>query len=333
MAIKQPILGASTEIVKFLELVQSQVESFVTAVLQVFGSYSELFIAAMVLFFTFYAYNLFFTVGSGHGETVGTFLKKVISVLIFFILATNPAVYKKYIYNPVVKYTSGVASLSAKTISNKTGVSSLSNKTLGANGNYGAIGEFHSVAARSSAVLYKKCGVLSGGACGRWLLFEGSYIWFFSIIIYSITIALVNLGVLLALGPIFLILAVFKGISRSLFEGWVRAILQFVIVQFLVILVVSLIFFMITPTISPHSGKYVDKISNIENAGVIVIIFWVGSMIIKDIPKLAGSIVGGQSLGTTGGSPVGIVKAAAGEVGEAVAGAIKKGGKGISKSN
>lgn len=114
-----------------------------------------------------------------------------------------------------------------------------------------------------------------------------------------IILAKVAVAILLAVGPIFILLLIFKN-TQSLFEGWLRTLLNFAIIPIFIYAVIA--FFIILAE---------NPLQNLEdNASVnselltamapFLLITVVGFMIMAQVMNMAASITGGLSLSSMG---------------------------------
>lgn len=114
-----------------------------------------------------------------------------------------------------------------------------------------------------------------------------------------IILAKIAVGILLAVGPIFILLLIFKN-TQNLFEGWLRTLINYAIIPIFIYAVVG--FFLILAE---------NPLQNLEqNAGVnsqlltatapFLLVSVVGFMIMAQVMSMAASITGGLSLSSMG---------------------------------
>lgn len=114
-----------------------------------------------------------------------------------------------------------------------------------------------------------------------------------------IILAKVAVAILLAVGPIFILLLIFKN-TQSLFEGWLRTLLNFAIIPIFIYAVIA--FFIILAE---------NPLQNLENNASVnselltamapfLLITVVGFMIMAQVMNMASSITGGLSLSSMG---------------------------------
>jgi len=106
-------------------------------------------------------------------------------------------------------------------------------------------------------------------------------------------------GILLALGPIFILFLMFDA-TKSLFEGWLRTLLNFAIIPVFIYAVIG--FFLI---LAESPLEYLENNSGIFDAlmsavAPFLLISVVAIMVMAQVMNMAASITGGVSLSTMG---------------------------------
>ncbi len=147
--------------------------------------------------------------------------------------------------------------------------------------------------------------LLQGAGWGNFgLYFYASIIWLGSIAFTGyaamlIILAKIAVALLLAAGPIFILLLIFTN-TRGLFEGWLRTLLNYAIIPIFVYALLSLL---LTLTESPLKAME----DNIGADGPVItyiapflFISWVSVMLLAQIMNISASITGGLSLSTFG---------------------------------
>jgi len=114
-----------------------------------------------------------------------------------------------------------------------------------------------------------------------------------------IILAKIAVAILLAVGPIFILLLIFKN-TQSLFEGWLRTLLNFAIIPIFIYAVIA--FFLILAE-SPLQNLEDNANVNSELLTAMapfLLISVVGFMIMAQVMNMAASITGGVSLSSMG---------------------------------
>lgn len=114
-----------------------------------------------------------------------------------------------------------------------------------------------------------------------------------------IVLAKIAVAILLAVGPIFILLLIFKN-TQSLFEGWLRTLLNFAIIPILIYAVIA--FFIV---LAENPLRNLEENASITSQlltplAPFLLISVVGFLIMMQIMNMAASITGGVSLSTMG---------------------------------
>lgn len=115
--------------------------------------------------------------------------------------------------------------------------------------------------------------------------------------LFAIVLSRMMMAVLLALGPFFIICAVFEK-TRSLTEGWLRSLMIYALIPVFTFVVLSFILFLINPSVSQLvSNESSDPdIGLMSLIGSFALAAFVGIYVVHQIPRYVTDIVGGMPL-------------------------------------
>jgi len=114
-----------------------------------------------------------------------------------------------------------------------------------------------------------------------------------------IILAKIAVAILLAVGPIFILLLIFKN-TQNLFEGWLRTLINYAIIPIFIYAVIA--FFLIlaeSPLQNLEANADVDS-ELLTSIAPFLLISVVGFMIMAQVMTMAASITGGLSLSSMG---------------------------------
>jgi len=114
-----------------------------------------------------------------------------------------------------------------------------------------------------------------------------------------IILAKLAVAVLLGVGPIFILLLIFTN-TRSLFEGWLRTLLNYALIPVFVYALLAILLTLAEGPLSyleTHSGIYDEMVTAI---GPFLLISTISVLLLAQILNIAASVTGGVSLSTMG---------------------------------
>lgn len=114
--------------------------------------------------------------------------------------------------------------------------------------------------------------------------------------VFVITLAKLFMWLLLALGPIFIILLLF-GFTSQFFSGWIRTIVLYFIVQVLIYAFLAFFLALSQQYFDAASGVATNQTATFGNVGPIIVVALIGFFLLMQIPTVAANIVGGFALG------------------------------------
>ena len=114
--------------------------------------------------------------------------------------------------------------------------------------------------------------------------------------VFVITLAKLFMWLLLALGPIFIILLLF-GFTSQFFSGWIRTIVLYFVVQVLIYAFLAFFLALSQQYFDAAAGVASNQTATFGNVGPIIIVALIGFFLLMQIPSVAANIVGGFALG------------------------------------
>lgn len=114
--------------------------------------------------------------------------------------------------------------------------------------------------------------------------------------VFVITLAKLFMWLLLALGPIFIILLLF-GFTSQFFSGWIRTIVLYFVVQVLIYAFLAFFLALSQQYFDAASGVATNQTATFGNVGPIIVVALIGFFLLMQIPTAAANIVGGFALG------------------------------------
>ncbi len=114
--------------------------------------------------------------------------------------------------------------------------------------------------------------------------------------VFVITLAKLFMWLLLALGPIFIILLLF-GFTSQFFSGWIRTIVLYFVVQLLIYAFLAFFLALSQQYFDAATGVAANQTATFGNVGPIIVVALIGFFLLMQIPTVAANIVGGFALG------------------------------------
>ena len=114
--------------------------------------------------------------------------------------------------------------------------------------------------------------------------------------VFVITLAKLFLWLLLALGPIFILLLLF-GFTSAFFSGWIRTLVLYFVVQVLIYAFLAFFLALSQQYFDAAAGVAANQTATFGNVGPIIVVALIGFFLLMQIPTVAANIVGGFALG------------------------------------
>jgi len=289
------------------------------------GSIQTLWRLMFVLFIAVYGYKILIS-GRFHA---GDLLVHIVKIIIILIVATQWGAFSFLVYDITTDLPSDIAGQIMLGTSNVF-TDPAATDVVSANS---ALTNFYD---RAMEVSEK---VLEGAKWNSFgLYFYAFAIWagaiaFAGYAAMLIILAKLSVAILLAVGPLFILLLIFAN-TKSLFEGWLRTLLNYAIIPIFVYLLLALLLTLAEAPLvlmENNSGSNGDFITSI---GAFFFICFVSLLLLAQIMNMAGSITGGLTLSTMGVATFGfrVAGRAAGHASAPAAQAVGRAGIKVTKS-
>lgn len=244
------------------------------------------------VFIAFYGYKIFI----GGRFSAPDLITHCIKLLLVLALATQWNAFFMFVYSMVTNLPSDIAGQIMQAASNSLGTQSQAATVASANT---LLGQFYD----RSLTVYSN--LMEGAGWGHLALFiYAGAVWLGALIFTGyaamlIILAKLAVAIILAVGPVFILLYIFHD-TRKLFEGWLRALLNYAIVPIFVYGLLALLLAIATPPLAyleTHSGVY-DQLTTA--VGPFVITTFIATLLLMQVMNIAANITGGVSLSTMG---------------------------------
>ena len=246
-----------------------------------------------IVFIAVYGYKIFI---SGKFLAADLILHCV-RIIIVLVLATKWAAFFQFIYSLVTNLPSDISGQIMQAASNSLGTQAQAADVASANT---LLAQFYNRALTVCSSL------LEGAGWGHFgLYFYAAVVWigagaFTGYATMLIILSKLAVAVILALGPIFILLLIFQD-TKNLFDGWLRALLSYALVPIFVYSLLALLLAITTPPLvylENHSGVNDQLITAI---GPFAITTYIATMLLRQIMGISSNITGGASLSIMGG--------------------------------
>ncbi len=249
---------------------------------------SALWASMFVIFIAVYGYKVIIS-GRFTMSDLWVHCFKIIAVL---VLATQWAAFSVFILDMVTNLPSDIAGQLINTASGG------SDNITSANT---ALGDFYGRGMEASANITEGAGWGMGG-----LILFG-----YSIIVWLATLALtgyaimlivlskVAVAVLLAVGPVFILMLIFMQ-TKSLFEGWLRTLLNYALIPIFVYGLLSLLLTLIDLPLTNMATNVEAGANIMESIAPFILVSFVSILLLAQVMNLSSGISGGISLSTMG---------------------------------
>lgn len=283
------------------------------------GMVQTLWRLMFIVFIAIYGYKIMISGRFSASDLIVHCLK----IIVLLVLATEWNTFFQFVYRMVTDFPSAIAGQIMQAASSSFGASSVANDQLTANT---ALSQFYDRAVRVITQMLEGAGWSQTGLYFYAFLTWIGAIGFTGYAAMLIVLSKLALAVLLAVGPIFILLLIFTD-TRKLFEGWLRTLLNY---SFIPIFVYTLLAILLVLAEAPlrymeqHNGVYDQFFTTI---GPFLLICFVSIMLLAQVMNMASSIAGGISLSTLGGGAMAITGLR--YFGEASAQNSSRGAKGV----
>lgn len=279
-----------------LETLISNVDNIIFSFVQgTFGSLSPtiniLWRLMFIIFIAVFGYKVIISGRFSAPELI----KNTLKIIVLLIIATDWDTFLLVVYNLTTDLPSDIAGLLIQNVDGAT-TTSVATDESGANE---VLSRFYD---RSMAISEK---ILEGAGWTKWgLYFYGILIWigtlaFTGFAAMLIILAKLAVAVLLAIGPLFILLLIFSN-AKALFEGWLRTLLNYAIIPVFVYALLALML-----AVAEWPLRYLEANSGPSDAlltSIAPFLFTciVAMLILAQILNIAASVTSGLSLSTMG---------------------------------
>lgn len=286
-----------------------------------FGSFSPIVsILWRLMFVVFIALFGYKVIISGNFSASNLFVN-TIKIILILVVATQWDQFSLIVYNLATDLPDDIAGV---LISSVDGATPSSGATDEASAN-STLSLFHDRAMEVTSNTLKGAGWSEIG-----LYFYGFIIWFGSLAFTGyaamlIILAKMAVAILLAVAPLFILLLIYSN-SKSLFDGWLRTLLNYAIIPIFVYAVLALMLSLADIPLSHLETMGGVKEGFLTLLSSFLFICVVAVLLLSQIMNIAASVTGGLSLSTMGAGAW-----AARKAGGHAKSATKHGGKGVYK--
>lgn len=244
-----------------------------------------------IVFIAFYGYKVII---SGR-FSVPDLLVHSFKIVIILVLATQWDTFFTFVYKLVTDSPSDLAGIIISGASNSSS-DPVATDTISANQ---ALTHFYNrsmtVASKilegaswNDLQLYIYAGVICMGAIG-----------FTGYAAMLIILAKLAVGLLLAVGPVFILLLIFNN-TRNLFEGWLRTLLNYAIIPVFVYGLLALLLMLAEAPLRILENNSNPDSELMTYIGPFLLITFISILLLSQIMNIAASVTGGISLSTMG---------------------------------
>lgn len=257
------------------------------------GSGTNIAALLLILYIIFWGFGIWAGTAKG-GPTEIAF--RLLRVFAIYTLATSWGDFDVYAYKIFNALPSAIGNALLTTVSaNSTGTSANLNTSDGVQN---ALQNMYNSAGAGFEAFTKNAGIMNPGPYFLGVVFVVVLILLIAYAVFLIILAKLFMWLLLALAPIFIISLLF-GFSSHYFQGWLRTLVQYMIVQ---VLVYGFVAFFINISqqmfdkINQANGSFETTVTELFP---VVLISAIGIMLLNQITYVASSIVGGVPMGQT----------------------------------
>jgi type IV secretion system protein VirB6 len=264
-----------------------------------FGEYTPyvemLWRLMFIIFICVYGYRVFIT-GKFYGPDL---IVSCLKMVVILIIATQWDTFFVFVYNMVTDLPSDVAGVLIASSGDSLATNNLPPEANDQQTANQALSKFFDQGMTAAGNITEGAG---------WMDF-GLYLYSFLVIFATIALtgyaaaliilAKLAVALLLAVGPIFILLLIFAN-TKNLFEGWLRTLLNYAVIP---IFVYGLLAILLSLARGPSDALLANAgpgSSLITYVGAFVLIAFASIILLMQVMNLAASITGGLSLSTLG---------------------------------
>lgn len=222
-------------------------------------------------------------------------LVNMLKIIILLIVATRWDHFTLLVYNITTDLPADIAGVLISSVDAATATPGVSNEATANT----ALSAFYD---RAMMVTSK---VLEGAGWTKWGLYIYAFVIWFGALAFTgfaamlIILSKMAVAILLAVAPLFILLLIFAN-SKSLFDGWLRTLLNYAVIPIFVYGVLALML-----SISELPLQFLENNSNPDDAilssiAPFLFICVVSVLILSQVMNLSASVTGGLSLSTMG---------------------------------
>ncbi|MFH1159244.1 MAG: type IV secretion system protein [Pseudomonadota bacterium] len=262
------------------------------------GTVQTLWRMMFIVFIAVYGYKIIISGKFSASDLVMNCVK----IIVLLVLATQWSAFFLFVYRMVTDLPSDIAGQIMQAASAAFGNAAVASDPITASN---ALEQFYDRSVRVAAQLLEGAGWHQTGlyfyALITWLCALG----FTAYATMLIVLSKLAVAVLLAVGPIFILLLIFTD-TRKLFEGWLRALLNYAIIPVFVYTLLAILLALAEAPLrymEQHNGVYDQFFTSV---GPFLLICSISIMLLAQIMNMAASITGGIALSTMGGGVMAI---------------------------
>jgi len=246
-----------------------------------------------VVFMAFYGYKVLVS----HRFSASDLVTHCIKIILVLVLATQWAAFFQLIYTLATNLPSDISGQVVSAASNTLGAQAQINSVANANT---LLMQFYS---RAMSVDDKLLQMGSWTQPGPYIYFVVVWlgaVFFTGYATMLIILAKLAVAVILAVGPLFILLYIFHD-TRKLLEGWLRTLINYAIVPVFVYALLALLLTLVMPTLvflENNSGPYQSYFTAVSS---FIAATFIATLLLQQIMSIAANITGGVSLSTMGG--------------------------------
>lgn len=278
-----------------MESLISHVDSIILGFVQgSFGSLTAtiqtLWRLMFIVFIAVYGYKVIISGRFSAGDLVWHSLK----IILLLVIATEWDTFFLFVYNMATDMPSDIAGILIASAADNSGASA--NDESSANL---ALSQFFD---RGMAVSSKLLEGAGWSDFGQYMYAGMVWLGTIGLTGYStmlIVLSKLAVAILLAVGPVFILLLIFAN-TKSLFEGWMRTLLNYAIVPIFVYALLALILMLIEQPLTILESNTNTNSELLSYIGPFLLTAIVSMLLLAQILNMAASITGGVSLSTMG---------------------------------
>jgi len=218
-----------------------------------------------------------------------------VKFLLVLALATQWSAFFMFVYSMATNLPSDIAGQIMQAASNSLGAQSQAATVASANT---ALAQFYDHA------LTVCSGILEGAGMQLSLYFYAGIIWlvttgFVAYATMLIILAKLAVALILAVGPIFILLLIFND-TRKLFEGWLRTLINYALIPIFVYTLLALLLALVQPPLTYLQNNSGVNSAALTGVGPFALITFMATLLLQQVLNISANITGGVSLSTMG---------------------------------